>query len=445
MHKPLNKKSIWGWFFYDWASQPYHTLLITFFFAPYFANFVAADKVQGTAYWSLMLTISGIAIAISAPILGAIGDTTGPRKPWILLFSAFYFVGALALWWAVPGMDNVFWILVAFGIGLIGVELSQIFVNGILPTLGSREEIGRISGSGWAFGYLGGFFALVLVIIFIVVLKDGKTIAQMAPIFGLDPETHQDKRFLGPFTAVWYLVFIMPFFLWVPDVTARKRAVGAVAASLNGLVATLKNLPKRKNFAIYLASSMFYRDALNGLYSFGGIYATGVLGWEIGQLGIYGILSIASGALFCWLGGYLDKKSGPKYVVVLSISVLIFVCIVIAGTGRESVFGVALAAGSNLPDILFMICGAAIGAAGGTIQASSRTLLVDQVEDDRLTEAFGLYALSGRATTFIAPMLIGITVLATGSQRFGIALPVILLLVIGLIMLKWVKSAKEYE
>jgi UMF1 family MFS transporter len=445
MHKPLNKKSIWGWFFYDWASQPYHTLLITFFFAPYFANFVAADKVQGTAYWSLMLTISGIAIAISAPILGAIGDTTGPRKPWILLFSAFYFVGALALWWAVPGMDNVFWILVAFGIGLIGVELSQIFVNGILPTLGSREEIGRISGSGWAFGYLGGFFALVLVIIFIVVLKDGKTIAQMAPIFGLDPETHQDKRFLGPFTAVWYLVFIMPFFLWVPDVTARKRAVGAVAASLNGLVATLKNLPKRKSFAIYLASSMFYRDALNGLYSFGGIYATGVLGWEIGQLGIYGILSIASGALFCWLGGYLDKKSGPKYVVVLSISVLIFVCIVIAGTGRESVFGVALAAGSNLPDILFMICGAAIGAAGGTIQASSRTLLVDQVEDDRLTEAFGLYALSGRATTFIAPMLIGITVLATGSQRFGIALPVILLLVIGLIMLKWVKSAKEYE
>jgi UMF1 family MFS transporter len=445
MHKPLNKKSIWGWFFYDWASQPYHTLLITFFFAPYFANFVAADKVQGTAYWSLMLTISGIAIAISAPILGAIGDTTGPRKPWILLFSAFYFVGALALWWAVPGMDNVFWILVAFGIGLIGVELSQIFVNGILPTLGSREEIGRISGSGWDFGYLGGFFALVLVIIFIVVLKDGKTIAQMAPIFGLDPETHQDKRFLGPFTAVWYLVFIMPFFLWVPDVTARKRAVGAVAASLNGLVATLKNLPKRKNFAIYLASSMFYRDALNGLYSFGGIYATGVLGWEIGQLGIYGILSIASGALFCWLGGYLDKKSGPKYVVVLSISVLIFVCIVIAGTGRESVFGVALAAGSNLPDILFMICGAAIGAAGGTIEASSRTLLVDQVEDDRLTEAFGLYALSGRATTFIAPMLIGITVLATGSQRFGIALPVILLLVIGLIMLKWVKSAKEYE
>lgn len=134
---------------------------------------------------------------------------------------------------------------------------------------------------------------------------------------------------------------------------------------------------------------------------------------------------------------------GPKFVVVVSISVLIGVCILIAGTGRDAVFGVVLVEGSNLPDILFMICGASIGAAGGTIQAASRTLLVHQVKGDRLTEAFGLYALSGRATTFIAPMFISIGVLVTGSQRFGISLPIIILFVVGLIMLKWVDTSEE--
>ncbi|MBR9864340.1 MAG: MFS transporter [Rhodobacteraceae bacterium] len=438
-----SKKSVWGWFFYDWAAQPYHTLLITFFFAPYFTDFVALDKETGTAYWSLMLTLTGIAIAIAAPILGAISDTTGPRKPWIFVFSLFYIIGATGLWFALPQMETVFWVLVSFAIGLIGVELSQIFVNGILPTLGTKDELGRISGSGWAFGYLGGFFALILAILFVVVLSEGKTITGMDPILGLDPALGEDKRALGPLTALWYFIFILPFFFWVPDVVRRKRAAGAVGQALKGLWNTVRSLPERRSFAMYLGSSMFYRDALNGLYSFGGIYATGVLGWEIGQLGVYGIVSIAAGALFCWLGGYLDKWMGPKFVVVLSISILIGVCVLIAGTGRESVFGVELAAGSSLPDVLFMICGASIGAAGGTIQAASRTLLVHQVKDDRLTEAFGLYALSGRATTFIAPMLIGICVLATGSQRFGISLPIILLFGIGLIMLKWVETSKE--
>ncbi|GGA17938.1 MFS transporter [Neptunicoccus cionae] len=438
-----SKKSVWGWFFYDWAAQPYHTLLITFFFAPYFTDFVAPDKETGTAYWSLMLTVTGISIAIAAPILGAISDTTGPRKPWIFLFSLFYIVGAAGLWFALPQMETVFWILISFSIGLIGVELSQIFVNGILPTLGEKDDLGRISGSGWAFGYLGGFFALILAILFVVVLSEGKTIIGIDPILGLDPTLGEDKRVLGPLTALWYFIFILPFFFWVPDVERRKRAVGAVGHALQGLWHTIRSLPERRSFAMYLGSSMFYRDALNGLYSFGGIYATGVLGWEIGQLGVYGIVSIAAGALFCWLGGYLDKWMGPKFVVVLSISILIGVCVLIAGTGREAVFGVELAAGSSLPDTLFMICGASIGAAGGTIQAASRTLLVHQVKDDRLTEAFGLYALSGRATTFIAPMLIGICVLATGSQRFGISLPIILLFGIGLIMLKWVDTSKE--
>jgi UMF1 family MFS transporter len=440
-----NAKSIWGWFFYDWAAQPYFTLLVTFFFAPYFTNVVAVDPITGTGYWSLMLTFTGVSIALAAPILGAISDASGPRKPWVFLFSIFYIVGALGLWFALPGMSNVFWILVAFGIGFIGVEMSQIFVNGMLPTLGTRQEIGKISGSGWAFGYLGGLLALILCVVLIVNVKDGKTAIGLAPVFGLDTVVHEDKRFLGPFTALWYFVFIVPFFLWVPDVARRKRAAGAVTAGLKKLLTTLRTLPQQKSFAMYLGSSMFYRDALNGLYSYGGIYATGVLGWEIGQLGIYGIVSIASGAFFCWLGGKMDQKRGPKFVVVLSISVLILICILIAATGRDSLFGVDVGPSSSLPDLVFMFCGAAIGAAGGTIQASSRTLLVDQVSEDRLTEAFGLYALSGRATTFIAPALIGIAVVATGSQRFGIALPIILLLVIGLVMLRWVKSAEAYS
>jgi len=429
---------------YDWAAQPYNTLLLTFIFAPYFTSAVIGDAVRGQALWGYMTGTVGICLAILGPVLGAVADTTGPRKPWIALFSVFYLIGSFTLWWAVPGTSDVTIVLIAFALGFMGMEFSQIFVNAMLPDLGPRRELGRISGSGWAWGYVGGVVSLVIMLLFLAENADGKTLLGSAPLFGLDPATRQGTRSVGPVTALWFLIFMVPFFLWVPDAPRRQRVSGAAVKGLKELGNTLRTLPRNVSLAAFLGSSMLYRDALNGIFFFGGIYAAGVLGWSVTQIGVFGIIAAISGALFTWLGGFGDRAFGPKVMITGTVLTLIAVCIVVVGTGREAIFGVAMAEGSGLPDTLFMICGAVIGAAGGTLQAASRTMVVHQANPTRMTEAFGLYALSGRATSFLAPFSIAIVTDLTQNQRLGIT-PVIVLFLVGLFMLLWVKPAEEYR
>ncbi|MEH6360395.1 MAG: MFS transporter [Amylibacter sp.] len=443
MSSKASNKAIWGWMAYDWAAQPFHTLLVTFIFAPYFASAVASDPVTGQSMWGYTTAIAGIILAICAPLLGAYADTIGPRKPWIMLFSVLFVFGSLPLWLAVPGMDNATLILAIFAVGLIGVEFSQIFVNAMLPELGTKEEIGRISGTGWGLGYAGGVIALFIMLLFLAENKEGVTLLGKAPLFGLDTEMREGTRSVGPLTAIWYVIFMVPFFLWVPDTKRIAKAEKAVSNALKQLGETLRTLPQNVSLFAYLGSSMFYRDALNGLYTFGGIYAVGVLGWSVVQVGIFGIIAAVTGAIFCWIGGFLDRAFGPKKVIIVCILVLIFVCTLIVGTSRETFFSVPLAADSTLPDRLFMMCGALIGAAGGIIQASSRTMMVFQANEERMTEAFGLYALSGRATSFLAPGLVALFTDLTNSQRLGI-LPIIVLFLIGLVLLIWVDPKEEY-
>jgi UMF1 family MFS transporter len=442
MSSKASKKAIWGWMAYDWAAQPFHTLLVTFIFAPYFASAVASDPVTGQAMWGYTTAIAGIILALCAPVLGAYADAIGPRKPWIMLFSVLFVIGSLPLWLAVPGMENTTLVLGIFAVGLIGVEFSQIFVNAMLPELGTKDEIGRISGTGWGLGYAGGVIALFIMLLFLAENNEGVTMLGNAPLFGLDAEMREGTRSVGPLTAIWYVIFMVPFFLWVPDASRVAKTENAVSNALKQLGQTLRSLPQNVSLFAYLGSSMFYRDALNGLYTFGGIYAVGVLGWSVVQVGIFGIVAAITGAIFCWIGGFLDRAYGPKKVIIVCIFVLIFVCTLIIGTSRETFFSAPLSETSTLPDRMFMLCGALIGAAGGIIQATSRTMMVFQADEERMTEAFGLYALSGRATSFLAPGLVGLFTQLTGSQRLGI-LPIIVLFLIGLVLLIWVDPKRE--
>lgn len=449
------RKRIWGWYFFDWASQPYNTLLLTFIFGPYFAQTatgalveggmdVAAAKAQAQAYWGYGLTVAGILIALLAPVLGAVADSSGRRMPWIRLFSLLYFVGAMALWWTSPQGFSILWALFFFGLGLIGMEFATIFTNSYLPELHpDPAERGRISGSGWAFGYVGGVLALVVMIALFQATPSGKTMVGLPPLFGLDPTTGADTRIVGPLTAIWFAVFIIPFFMFIRDTPKPDTTKYRIGKGLRDLGRTLRALPKNPSLLAYLGSSMFYRDALNGMYTFGGIYALGVLNWTIIDIGIFGILAAVSGAVFCWIGGRVDRRIGPLPVIVFCCVVLILTAILIISLTPTSVMGIDVGEGSALPDIAFYIAGALIGAAGGALQASSRNMLTRQGDPERMTEAFGLYALSGKATSFLAPALIAVASDVTGSQRLGIT-PVVGLFIIGLILLAWVKRDGDF-
>ena len=448
------RKRIWGWWFFDWASQPFHTLLVTFVFSPFFAA-VAADyflaqgleseaaKAQAQSLWSLCLTVTGLMIGFGAPFLGAMADTSGRRMSWIVGFSVMYILGSWGLWFMDPAGSNLWWMLISFGIGFIGAEFALVFINSQLPSLGTKEEVGKISGSGFAFGYLGGVISLFILLLLFVEQGNGKTLIGLDPLFGLDPEQKEGTRAVGPITAIWYAVFMIPYFLWVrerPRIGQRASFGNAVSA----VVKSVKNLRHRSSLASFLGASMLYRDALNGLYGFGGVYARLVLGWEITMIGIFGIVAAISAALFSWLGGIADKKFGPKPVVITSIWVLIFVCATIVGMDRTQIFGIAFAEGSGLPDMIFFGCGMLIGGFGGILQATSRSLMVRHTDPDSPTESFGLYGLSGRATAFVAPALIGVMTIATGSARLGVS-PIVGLFILGLILLRWVQAEGDQE
>ncbi|MCR9114644.1 MAG: MFS transporter [Rhodobacteraceae bacterium] len=448
------RKRIWGWYFFDWASQPYHTLLVTFVFGPYFASVAAAYYIgtglteevadaQAQTLWSWGLAIAGLLIAFGAPVMGALADTTGQRRPWIIGFSCLYVIGAAGIWMTAPDGSNLTLALILFGIGFIGAEYALIFVNSQLPSLAPAGEVGALSGSGFAFGYIGGFIALAVMLLLFTEQPSGKTLIGLDPALGLDAAQREGTRFVGPFTALWFAVFMIPYFLWVRDLGPPRQGRG-MGDALRLLGRSVRNLRRRLSLSAYLGSSMFYRDALNGLYGFGGTYAALVLNWNIVSVGVFGIIALVSAAVFSWVGGRADRVFGPKPVIIGAIWGLVLVCVTVVSMDRSQIFGLPLEAGSALPDAIFFGCGVLIGGLGGTLQASSRSLMVRHTDPHAPTESFGLYGLSGRATAFVAPALIGLFTAISGSARFGV-LPVIALFLIGLGLLRWVQAEGDSE
>lgn len=438
MFQPSARQRIWGWYFFDWASQPYNTLLLTFIFAPYVKEILGSGA-RAQAAWGYGVGASGVAMAVLAPFLGALADKSGTRMRWIWVFSALYVIGSFGLWFAAPNDVDLFVTLSFFGVGLVAMEFATIFTNSMLPDLGTKEEISRISGNGWAFGYVGGLAALAIMVVFIAESPaTGKTLLGVAPPFGLDPLMREGTRFVGPFTALWYVVFMVPFFVFVRDPRPKGAPPGAVRMAIAEVVRTVRSLPGRPSLFSFLGASMLFRDGLNGMFVFGGMYAAGVLNWSVTDTGIFGIIAIIASATFAWLGGKVDEAMGSKFVISVSLLILIGVAIGIIFLSPVMLFGFAVTEGSKLPDIAFYILGALIGCAGGSLLPSSRTMMVRQADPKRMTEAFGLYALSGKATSFIAPLSIGFVTDLTGSQQLGIV-PLVVLFALGLFLLVWVK------
>ena len=444
------KKRIWGWMAFDWATQPFYTLGLTFIFGPYFAVVAAeyylgtgmsveAANAQAQSIWGVGQTVSGIIIAVSAPILGAFADTTGRKMPWIVFFSIVYLIASVMLWGLTPDGANFLWILVIFYIGFYGAEGALNFVNAILPSLGTNEEVGRISGSGAAFGYWGGVVSLFIMLLFLAESDKGVTLLGRRPLFGLDPSLREGTRAVGPFIAVWFAIFIIPFFLWVRDTPTTKSAQPSFGLVLTNLLEALKSTFKRKSLFTFLMGSMVYRDALNALYAFGGVYAALILDWQTIQIGVFGIFAAIAAAISTSVGGFCDQKYGPKPVIIVCIWVLIAVSTIIVGMSREHLFWISLTAESNVPDIIFFVCGAGIGGAGGALYAASRSMMVRHTHPQHSAEAFGLFALTGKATAFLAPALITLFTLISGNTQLGF-LPVILLFIIGLVLLRWVNK-----
>lgn len=438
-----------GWIFFDWAAQPHFTLITTFVFAPYFATHVAADPATGQALWGYATASAGLIIALMSPVLGAIADASGRRKPWIAAFGALLVIGSSIMWIGRPGDDGVILLLlIAFGIATVGVEFATVFNNAMMPTLVPPERIGRLSGTGWATGYIGGILSLILVLGFLAAdPQTGRTLFGFTPLFGLDPVSHEGDRITGPLTGLWFIIFVLPMFLFTPDYTAKLRVRLAVRKGLRELRETLASLPGNGQMATFLIANMVYTDALVALFAFGGIYAAGTFGWHTIQIGVFGILLAIAGTFGAWIGGKLDDRLGPKRVIAGSMLILLLSIVLILSMDRDRLFFVLPVAppvpGGGLfgapAEKAYLVLGALIGMAAGPLQAASRTLLIRLAPPDRITQYFGLFALSGKVTSFMAPLAVSLVTAITMSQKAGMAV-LIVFFTAGLVLLARVRE-----
>ena len=442
------RAAVISWIFFAWAAQPYFTLITTFVFAPYFATHVAADSASGQALWGFATAAAGLMIALMSPVLGAIADRSGRRKPWIAAFGALLVIGSCLMWFGKPGEPSVIPpLLLAYGVATIGVELATVFNNAMMPSLVPPDKIGRLSGTGWATGYVGGILSLILVLGFLAASPEtGRTLFGFVPLFGLDPVTHQGDRITGPLTGIWFIIFVLPMFLLTPDYPAGRRMSEALCEGLTDLRQTLRELPKQKSMAAFLLANMVYTDALVSLFTFGGIYAAGTFGWNTIQIGTFGILLAIAGTFGAWLGGKLDDSLGPKRVIAGSMLILLFAIVAILLVDKDSILFIKVAAPAPdgalfaaAAERAYLVLGCMIGAAGGPLQAASRTLLIYMAPKDRIAQYFGLFALTGKVTSFVGPLLIGAITAITASQKAGIAVLVVFF-VAGLALLARVRE-----
>ncbi len=440
------RRALVGWVLFDFAAQPFYTLILTFLFAPYFATVVVGDAMRGQAIWGYAAAVSGVLVGIGSPFLGAVADGGGRRKPWIALFAVILIVAMSGLWLAKPGTSGaMLWLVVlCFVIATIAAEFASVFINAIMPTLVPPDRIGRLSGIGWGVGYAGGLVALLLMAGFITAdPQSGKTLLGLDPALKLDVASRESDRLIGPFCAAWFALFVLPFFLFVPDRQPPKPAGADRVSPARALLATLKDLPSHPDMLKFLIARAIYVDGLTAIFTFGGLYGAKVFGWQAFELGLFGIILTLTGAIGAIIGGFLDDRLGSRNLILGALVLLLIGALgILSVTGSQVLYGVEVApkaAGSKMfastGEWVFLAFAMLVGIVAAPVQAASRSLLAHLAPPDKMTQFFGLFAFSGKVTAFMAPLLIALVTDIFKSQRAGMSVIAVFLIVGFLIML----------
>jgi UMF1 family MFS transporter len=413
-NQQATRSQLISWTFFDWANSAFPTVIQTFVFAAYFTNKVAENEIIGTTQWGNTISIAGIIVALSGPVLGALTDQGGRRKPWIAAFTILCVASTASLWFIKPSTNYLMLALILVALGTVASEYAFIFYNSMLPALVKSHNMGKWSGWGWGLGYAGGLLCLVFCLFAFVKTQN--------PWFALDKDSAQNIRATFVFAALWYLLFALPLLLFTPDTrSSGKNFSTALRDGLQQLKDSVYRIRQYSNIVRFLIARMIYIDGLAAVFAFGGVYAAGVFDMNEQQVLIFGIgLNITAG--FGAIGfGWIDDRIGAKNTILLSLAGLI-------------ISGIAVLLVQSAT--LFWTFGLILGLFVGPVQASSRSFLGRTSPEHLRSQMFGLFALSGKATSFVGPLAIGWITAWTGSQRIGMSVIIILFFTGALLMLK---------
>jgi UMF1 family MFS transporter len=431
----IPRKQVFSWALWDWSTQPFNSVILTFIFValylttsaflpPEIASLPKADPryeeaIAGlTSGLGLANTIAGIAIALVAPIMGRRSDGSGRRKFWLAVNTGVLVVCMLLLFFVLPHPGFFF----ALGVSLIAIgsvfsEIAGVNYNAMLLQVSTKRTVGRVSGLGWGFGYLGGIVALVIVII-----------AYVSNWFGLPQSDGLPFRVVALGCAVWAIIFSIPIFLNVPELPAvAGRPKRTVLQSYADLIRDIRRLylEARTTFWFLLASAVF-RDGLAGVFAYGAVIAAAVFGFGFLQVVIFGIAANLIAGVSTIISGRFDDRFGPKAVILTSLVGLV-------------VAGLAVFLLRDFGDIVFWVGGLTLTLFVGPAQAASRSFLARIAPAGKEGEVFGLYATTGRAASFLSPGLWTLFIAVLGATYWGI-LGIVIVLAVGLVLMLFVKA-----
>lgn len=426
-----------SWALFDWAQQPYATLVAAFLFKPYFSSGYLADPVRGQTLLGVGGAIAAACVAILTPLLGSAIDRRGDAKLWIGLGSILFIGACCGLWLADPAHPERAVLILGFIVlAAVTAEVTTTANNTMLPYVAHPAKIGSLSGRGVAIGYAGGLAALAIYLA-------GFTFAD-PPLFGLDKVAKEPERFVGPFVAAWYLLFVLPMFLWTPT-----RPATATRRETTGLRSLLSLLKRRPDATRFLIGRMLVADGLSAAGVFGGVLAAGLFDWGMAELGAYGVLTVTLSGVGAWAAGRLDDRFGPKTTVMAAVCVL---ALAVAGVGCVTADRLFFAIPLSPPtpgdgflassgERIFMALGLLIGLSAGPLQTSLRAWMAQLAEPEEEGRWFGLFALANRATAFAGPLAIAALTALLHEQRIAIAV-ILTFLVSGALVLRRTPAAR---
>ena len=401
LSKEKNSKQIISWSFYDFANQPYTTLIITFIYSAFFVNYIAPNEQDGTFLWANAISITAICVALISPILGAFADNSGYRKFFLIFFTVICSIFTALLY--IPNSGDVYLALLFVIISNIAFEMGSVFCNSYLKDLSTKQNVGKVSGFAWGLGFVGGLLALFFAFIFFDVNK---------------PE---DVKLINIFVGLWFLIFSIPTFFFLKDRKKQKISKENILLSFQSLSHTFKEIYKYKRILNFLVARLFYNDGLVTIFALGGIYAFGTLDFSMQEVLILGVILNIFAAIGSFLFGYLEDNIGVEKVINISLIILVF-----------STMLAFIAPWTTFPKEVFWLAGVLIGTMVGPNQSCSRSYMSQLIPDDKKNEFFGFFALTGKATSFLGPLLFGL-IAKFHSQQYAL-LSVVVFFIIGLIL-----------
>lgn len=400
-----------GWALWDWGSAAFNAIILTFVFSVYITDAVADDPESGSQALGAALAIAGVYIALVAPVTGQRSDAGGRRKRWLAVHTVIVVTCMAGLFFIRDDPSYLLPALVLIAVASVFFEFAEVNYNAMLIQISTRDNIGRVSGFGWGMGYFGGLVALVIVLFAFVQPEIG--------LFGVTSQDGLNIRAVALFSALWFAVFALPLFFTVPETPASGEPLrGSIVSSYVTLGKRLARMWRSERRTLgFLVASAIYRDGLAAIFTFAGVIAAGTFGFGADEVVIFAIAANLASGVGALLGGWLDDRLGTKTVIVGSLAGLII-------TGGVLVVVPAKAA--------FWVCGLILSIFLGPAQSSSRTFLARIVPPEREGEAFGLYATTGRAVSFLGPLAFSGFIALFGTQRAGMA-GIVLVLLIGLL------------